>query len=345
MLLLSNWLLNINLRVWEKLLSCFCQVVERNSHPQIACRLGSETLVGHLLKTGGNRSMDSSFGFQYSFGLQSSFGFQYRNDDCNALIRMAAECGHEKIVKMLLDDKHVDPSARSLALTAFKALLQALTGKPKPEVVSLLLADDRVDPTAFDNLALAQAVSLGSAENLMLLLADPRVDPNIAIQKAADAGNHANIAALLADERVNPTANNNYAISAAVKYGSFESVRLLLKDERVDPSVNDNEPLRRACQRGNMEMVQLLLTCPKMASPANCLVDAAKVGNTEIFKVLLADKRVDLVAEEGWVLNELRALQLDINLKEISDALADMEYAILLDDRIRCRHVEFANEI
>ena len=45
------------------------------------------------------------------------------------------------------------------------------------EIVSLLLADPRVDPSADDNFAVRWASRYGRIEVVSLLLADPRFDP------------------------------------------------------------------------------------------------------------------------------------------------------------------------
>lgn len=45
-------------------------------------------------------------------------------------------------------------------------------------MVKLLLADARVDPTAFNNYAMRLASANGSTEVVKLLLADERVGPN-----------------------------------------------------------------------------------------------------------------------------------------------------------------------
>lgn len=46
------------------------------------------------------------------------------------------------------------------------------------EIVELLLADKRVDPTAQDNYAIRRASARGRVEVVKLLLADKRVDPS-----------------------------------------------------------------------------------------------------------------------------------------------------------------------
>ena len=46
------------------------------------------------------------------------------------------------------------------------------------KIIKLLLADPRVDPSAKDNQAIRRASQYGYTETVKLLLADPRVDPS-----------------------------------------------------------------------------------------------------------------------------------------------------------------------
>jgi ankyrin repeat protein len=77
------------------------------------------------------------------------------------------------------------------------------------EIVSLLLSDCRVDPSALDNAALRYAARNGHVEIVKLLLSDSRVDPS---------------------------ARENRAIRDAARKGHTEVVKLLLSDSRVEVS-------------------------------------------------------------------------------------------------------------
>ena len=108
------------------------------------------------------------------------------------------------------------------------------------EVVKLLLQDPRVDPTANDNYAFIYACENGHTEVVKLLLEDPRVDPsannNFAIHCASENGHTEIVRLLLQDPRVDPSADNNFAIHCASQNGHIEIVRLLLQDARIDPT-------------------------------------------------------------------------------------------------------------
>ncbi len=78
---------------------------------------------------------------------------------------LASKIGHPEVVKLLLADDRVDPS--------YKAIIQA-SRYGHPEVVKLLLTDDRIDPSAQNNDAIMRASSEGNLKVVKLLLADKR---------------------------------------------------------------------------------------------------------------------------------------------------------------------------
>jgi hypothetical protein len=93
-----------------------------------------------------------------------------------------------------------------------------------------LLADVRIDPGAFGNVAFCAAAFTGRAEIVRMLLADVRVDPsahhNYAVRFAA-LGEHTEVLRmLLADQRVSGHCAIGYARGADV-------VRLLATDHRA----------------------------------------------------------------------------------------------------------------
>lgn len=97
-----------------------------------------------------------------------------------------------------------------------------------------------IDPTANDNAAIRCAAQLGHTEIVSILLADLRVNPasrhNFPIRWASENGHAEVVKLLLANKRVNPADCENYALRKASKKGHTQIVRLLLKDDRVDPT-------------------------------------------------------------------------------------------------------------
>jgi len=112
-------------------------------------------------------------------------------------------------------------------------------------VVSLLLADPRVDPDKADNegfTAFHVACENGHKEVVSLLLADPRIDP----KKANNEG-------------LTP-------FHVACQNGHKEVVSLLLADTRIDPNKpkkDQSTPLLYASQNGHLVVVQHLLASGK----------------------------------------------------------------------------------
>jgi hypothetical protein len=109
-------------------------------------------------------------------------------------------------------------------------------------IVTLLLQDERVDPSDSDNnWAIRCASTNGHIEIVNLLLQDPRVDPsadnNSSIQYASDGGHLEVVERLLQDSRVDPSAEDNYSIQHASEGSHLAVVERLLQDSRVDPNV------------------------------------------------------------------------------------------------------------
>lgn len=108
------------------------------------------------------------------------------------------------------------------------------------DVVNLLLADSRVNPSAdcgcgFRGLrgvccAIGLASQNGHLDVVKLLLADPRVSAGIdgALGEASRNGHLDIVKLLLADPRINPSANDNYAIRLADGNGHLGIAKLLL---------------------------------------------------------------------------------------------------------------------
>ncbi len=89
------------------------------------------------------------------------------------------------------------------------------------DVVELLLADGRADPTAEKNYAIVRSSINGNADIVKLLLADGRADP---------------------------AARNNYAIQWSSQKGHADVVRLLLADAHVDSTTTNNLAIRMSCE-------------------------------------------------------------------------------------------------
>ena len=75
-----------------------------------------------------------------------------------------------EVVKLLLQDKRVDPSAED------NYAIRWASANGYTDIVKLLLEDERVDPSAGDNYAIRWASANGREEVVKLLLKDKRVE-------------------------------------------------------------------------------------------------------------------------------------------------------------------------
>ena len=101
----------------------------------------------------------------------SVFGrFVQASHENQRLLESACSDGHTEVVKLLLADPGVDPSAED------NWCIRQASSLGQTEVVKLLLADPGVDPSADDNWSILYASLLDQTEIVKLFLADPRVD-------------------------------------------------------------------------------------------------------------------------------------------------------------------------
>jgi len=172
------------------------------------------------------------YGYEEIVAGLTKEGFDFSGLD-NYAIQIASNVGHTNVVKLLLQDKRVDPSANK------DYSIRKASKNGHADVVRLLLKDGRVDPSAREDYSIGKASENGHADVVKLLLEDGRVDPsrtaNYAILVASENGHVEVVKLLLKDPNVNPSAQVNYAIRAAAKNGHLEVVELLLKDPRVNP--------------------------------------------------------------------------------------------------------------
>ncbi|KAJ3032067.1 UNVERIFIED_CONTAM: hypothetical protein HDU68_006840 [Siphonaria sp. JEL0065] len=115
-----------------------------------------------------------------------------------------------------------------------------------------------------DNRLIIWTSRLGHAEMVSMLLQDPKVDPSArsgaAIRIASQKGHAGVLQVLLADPRVDPAVLENYAIRLAAQNGYLEACRILLKDERVDPSAQNCAAVISATTNGHYDVARLLLS-------------------------------------------------------------------------------------
>ncbi|KAJ3027537.1 UNVERIFIED_CONTAM: hypothetical protein HDU68_003623 [Siphonaria sp. JEL0065] len=185
------------------------------------------------------------------------------------------------------------------------------------KVVSLLLGDSRVNPTANSNEALHSAIHHGNVDIVQQLLADPRVAASqreigdSLVEKTATNyikrySRFENILALLASPSFDVGYNDNelFIIAASEGFTKMVEVMLASKNPRFNPCSKDNDALLRAAIGGHVDVVAILLNDSRIDPTAGltnneCIAAAAEIGQAEIVKLLLLDPRVDPSAENN----------------------------------------------
>lgn len=135
--------------------------------------------------------------------------------------------GNLELVKSLLNDPRVDPSARNNSAIAFACFFQ------QTQIVKLLLTDPRVDPSVGKNFLLFCSCRLNCEQELLnLLLSDSRVDPSVAFNYPLLYASHKSytnsVQILLKKEKVNPSQSKNKAFNKAIEKGSFDIFKLFI---------------------------------------------------------------------------------------------------------------------
>jgi len=158
-------------------------------------------------------------------------------------------------VRMLLADPRVDLAA------GVNKVLHAARCYSQTAMLELLCRDARVTP---DGSILWFAAATGAMDLMRILLADSRVDPtvgdNLAFRMAVEKNHPDMVRLLLADPRIRPV-----GLRAAIHKGFVEIVELMLQDPRTDVAQLSRVHLSIALFRGRHDLVQLLLSNPRVA--------------------------------------------------------------------------------
>lgn len=132
--------------------------------------------------------------------------------------------------------------------------------------------------------------------NSLRQLFDPTVDDNFAIKTSAKYGFIESVRTLLADERVDPTSDDNFAPLNAATFGHVECTRELIFDSRVNIWIA-SDAFYFACHSGQVEVVKLLLTDKRLNLVLSChhrhLWIADLTCYIKILQLLLDDGRFD----------------------------------------------------
>merc|ERR1711916_212117 len=161
---------------------------------------------------------------------------------------------------------------------------------------------------------LTEAVSSGNIDILELLLADDRFDPSdgAALATACFSGSSDVIAVLLSDTRVDPSVNGNKALINACRNGHDEVVQLLLQDPRVDSSAQGNVGLLLACRIGHYKVVEMLLQHANVISPVaihDCFARAIQYERLGVLEVLVNNPKTNHIYHIAEAFTEARRMK------------------------------------
>jgi hypothetical protein len=110
------------------------------------------------------------------------------------------------------------------------------------------VAEEHVDYSYSNNLAIRRASELGNLQLVKKLLQNPKVNPracdNYAIRLASTNGHLTVVNMLLGDPRVDPTSDKQHAIRWASRNGHIAVVNRLLKHPKVNPAASNNSAIR-----------------------------------------------------------------------------------------------------
>ena len=169
-------------------------------------------------------------------------------------------------------------------------------------ILKLLLSDKRIDPSAKDNIAIIYAVSKGEEELVKRLLQDPRVDPNVeAGKKRGVSYSLLNTAVeyqypkivdlLLNDSRVSVSQE---VLTQACRSKNLEIIKMILWHPKL--RLEDNSNLIAACKNGNLALVKLFLSRGLDCSPDcnSAVIEAVQSNHPQVLKALMAHVSVQV---------------------------------------------------
>jgi len=184
----------------------------------------------------------------------------------------AAESGHERIVKLLLDQKEVNPDSKD---NYGRTPLWCAARGGHEEIVKLLLDRREVNPDSRDGngqTPLWRAAKGGHEGIVKLLLNRKEANPELRDDdgqtplRCAAKGGYEGIVKLLLDQKeVNPDSRDNYGrtpLWCAANSGHEGVVKLLLERQEVNPDMRDDDgqtPLQCAAKGGHEAIVKLFL--------------------------------------------------------------------------------------
>ena len=185
----------------------------------------------------------------------SDYRYEITNNALNWAIRYASEYGHLEIIEMLFKDDRVIEIWSDCIFNACR--------KGHTKIVRLMLQDKRINPTKSNNSAVMLTIKNNHLEIVRLLLADKRINPNfdqdILFRTICTDGNSELVKLCLLDKRFNPSIMHNYSIRIACENGHLDVVKILLTDQRTDPTECLCYSLNMARKNKHNHVIDLLM--------------------------------------------------------------------------------------
>jgi ankyrin repeat protein len=197
--------------------------------------------------------------------LNKRLNVEYPDDDGTYSITVAVQKDNISMVKYLIEDAEVDVTVGDpVSSINNNAPIIIASEKGHLEIVKILLMNPNIDPSADDNLAIILASENGNTSVVKLLLTDKRVNPSAcsddAIIRAAGNGHVDIVKLLLQDKRVNPSAVNNQAIMSAYLNRHTNIVEILSHNSEVDVKTIENyNLLMNAAKENDIKKIKILL--------------------------------------------------------------------------------------
>ncbi|KAJ3238782.1 hypothetical protein HDU81_007171 [Chytriomyces hyalinus] len=232
-----------------------------------AASAGAEDAVRLLLHCGLDEPVPEH-GLDIDAGSLRAYPECSPEHDRYGALRIACRFGHANVVRILLDDKRVDPNAPCLEEELYGCFIQNV-------------------PSA--NVHILDAARRGHLQVVEMLLADQRRQgrEQDALVRAAYAGHEDIVRGLVKDPRVSISFDSSAALRAACIAGNAQLVQFLLQDPEVDVNawvevkaqfggfLRIDSPLRNALFKEHQEVVKLLKKDCRLdlSSPANSPVE------------------------------------------------------------------------
>ncbi|KAL8369289.1 hypothetical protein RB599_010557 [Gaeumannomyces hyphopodioides] len=251
--------------------------------------------------------------------IGTDIGIDSKDGPGQTPLSLAAENGHEAVVKLLLATGKVDVDSKD---KDGQPPLWWAALKGHEAVVKLLLATGKVDVDSKDKdgrTPLWWAALKGHEAVVKLLLATGKVDADskdksgrTPLWLAAENGHEAVVKLLLATGKVDADLKDGFGrtpLWLAARKGDEAVVKLLLATGKVDADSKDGfgqTPLWLAAENGHEAVVKLLLATDKVdvdlrnGSRQTPLWLAALKGDEAVVKLLLATGKVDVDSKGGY---------------------------------------------